>query len=72
MRARAKARHLVLTADQAYGTQEVRARLAHWLDAHPDFTPAYDGPARAEWESALGHASESAPEHTNSAARTPE
>ncbi|WP_329191582.1 NAD(P)/FAD-dependent oxidoreductase [Streptomyces sp. NBC_01435] len=72
MRARAKARHLVLTADQAYSTKEVRARLAHWLDAHPDFTPAYDGPARAEWESTLEPPSESAPEHTNSAVRTPE
>ncbi|MFD7618315.1 NAD(P)/FAD-dependent oxidoreductase [Streptomyces sp. NPDC059802] len=55
MRARAKVRHLVLTADQAYGTEEVRARLAHWLGEHPDFTPAFDGPARAEWESAMGH-----------------
>jgi hypothetical protein len=56
MRARAKARHLVLTADQAYGTEEVRARLAHWLGEHPDFTPAFDGPARSEWESATGPA----------------
>ncbi|MGW0961799.1 NAD(P)/FAD-dependent oxidoreductase [Streptomyces gelaticus] len=63
MRARAKVRHLVLTADQAYGTEEVRARLAHWLDEHPDFTPAFDGPARAEWESATRSA-----DHT---ARTP-
>ncbi|MGY3061106.1 2-polyprenyl-6-methoxyphenol hydroxylase-like FAD-dependent oxidoreductase [Streptomyces sp. TE3672] len=54
MRARAKVRHLQLTADQAYGTEEVRARLAHWLDQHPDFAPRFDGPDRAEWESAIG------------------
>lgn len=54
MRARAKVRHLLLTADQAYGTEEVRARLANWLDQHPDFTPRFDGPGRAEWESAVG------------------
>lgn len=59
MRARAKVRHLVLTADQAYGTEEVRARLAHWLDRHPDFTPSFDGPTRAEWEAATAH-----PDHT--------
>lgn len=56
MRARAKVRHLLLTADQAYGTEEVRARLAHWLDQHPDFTPRFEGPSRAEWESAAGYA----------------
>ncbi|MEV8456331.1 FAD-dependent oxidoreductase [Streptomyces sp. NPDC052095] len=50
MRARAQVRHLVLTADQAYGTEEVRARLAHWLDQHPGFTPSFDGPTRTEWE----------------------
>ncbi|MET9658829.1 FAD-dependent oxidoreductase [Streptomyces sp. NPDC006510] len=56
MRARAKVRHLLLTAGQAYGTEEVRARLTHWLGEHPDFTPRFDGPTRAEWESATGHA----------------
>ncbi|WP_326769727.1 FAD-dependent oxidoreductase [Streptomyces sp. NBC_01591] len=56
MRARAKVRHLLLTADQAYSTEEVRARLAHWLDEHPDFVPRFDGPGRAEWESATGQA----------------
>ncbi|WP_405700168.1 FAD-dependent oxidoreductase [Streptomyces sp. NBC_01383] len=53
MRARARIRHLVLPADQAYGTEEVRARLACWLADHPDFTPGFDGPAREEWESAV-------------------
>ncbi|MEL5960949.1 FAD-dependent oxidoreductase [Streptomyces sp. CLV115] len=56
MRARAKVRHLLLTADQAYGTEEVRARLARWLDQHPDFAPRFEGPSRAEWESAAGYA----------------
>ncbi|MFF2009547.1 NAD(P)/FAD-dependent oxidoreductase [Streptomyces sp. NPDC058195] len=59
MRARAKVRHLVLTADQAYGTEEVRSRLAHWLDQHPDFTPSFDGPARAAWEAVTAR-----PSHT--------
>lgn len=54
MRARARIRHLVQPADQAYGTAEVRARVASWLAEHPDFTPGYDGPAREEWESAVG------------------
>lgn len=54
MRARARIRHLVQPADQAYGTAEVRARVASWLAEHPDFTPGYDGPAREVWESAVG------------------
>ncbi|WP_405404434.1 NAD(P)/FAD-dependent oxidoreductase [Streptomyces sp. NBC_01104] len=53
MRARARIRHLVQPADEAYGTEEVRARLACWLAEHPDFTPVFDGPAREEWESAV-------------------
>lgn len=53
MRARARVRHLVETADRAYGTEEVRARLAVWLADHPDFTPGTDGPGRDEWESAV-------------------
>lgn len=63
MRARAKVRHLQLTAEQAYGTEEVRARLAHWLGQHPDFAPLFDGPDRAEWESAIGR-TENAAERT--------
>ncbi|WP_326659554.1 hypothetical protein [Streptomyces sp. NBC_00385] len=53
MRARARIRHLVQPADQAYGTAEVRARVASWPAEHPDFAPGYDGPAREEWESAM-------------------
>ncbi|WP_329614861.1 FAD-dependent oxidoreductase [Streptomyces brevispora] len=53
MRAQARIRHLVLPADQAYGTEEVRARLARWMADHPDFTPGFDGPAREDWESAV-------------------
>ncbi|MDX6331672.1 MAG: hypothetical protein QOI83_4055 [Streptomycetaceae bacterium] len=51
MRARAQVRHLVMTADQAYGTEEVRTHLARRLDGHPEFTPTLDGPSRDEWES---------------------
>ncbi|MCX4676431.1 FAD-dependent oxidoreductase [Streptomyces sp. NBC_01433] len=54
MRARAQVRHLVLTEEQAYGTEEVRAHLARWLEEHPHFTPSFDGPGRTEWESAAG------------------
>ncbi|MFE7303923.1 hypothetical protein ACFU8A_04895, partial [Streptomyces sp. NPDC057546] len=69
MRARAKVRHLQLTADQAYGTEEVRARLAHWLGQHPDFAPRFDGPDRAEWESVIGR-TENAAEQTEDIDRT--
>ncbi|MGY3680631.1 NAD(P)/FAD-dependent oxidoreductase [Streptomyces sp. TE33382] len=54
MRARAQVRHLVLTEEQAYGTEEVRAHVARWLERHPDFVPGFDGPEREEWESAAG------------------
>ncbi|MEU5656668.1 hypothetical protein ABZ802_13735 [Streptomyces sp. NPDC047737] len=37
-------RHLLLTDDQAYGTDEVRACLAHWREEHPDFAPEFEGP----------------------------
>ncbi|MFJ6466384.1 NAD(P)/FAD-dependent oxidoreductase [Streptomyces sp. NPDC091387] len=55
MRARSRIRHLVQPAEQAYGTEEVRARLACWLADHPDFAPGFDGPTRQEWESAVRH-----------------
>lgn len=50
MRARAQVRHLVLPADQAYGTAEVRSRVASWLDANPGFRPPQEGPDRVHWE----------------------
>ncbi|GAA2773030.1 hypothetical protein GCM10019017_16340 [Streptomyces showdoensis] len=49
MRARAQVRHLLLTADEAYGTEEVQRHLTAWLDARPEFTPGDDGPTREEW-----------------------
>ncbi|WP_327064728.1 FAD-dependent oxidoreductase [Kitasatospora sp. NBC_01302] len=50
MRARAKVRHLLQTAEEAYGTDEVDRHVTAWLAAHPDFVPRYDGPTREEWE----------------------
>ncbi|MFF4975919.1 FAD-dependent oxidoreductase [Streptomyces sp. NPDC001083] len=50
MRARAQVRHLLLPAQDAYGTDEVDRHVTAWLDAHPDFTPGHDGPTRDEWE----------------------
>jgi 2-polyprenyl-6-methoxyphenol hydroxylase-like FAD-dependent oxidoreductase len=44
-------------AVQAYGTEEVRTRVARWLDDHPDFVSAFDGP-RDEWESIAGRAAQ--------------
>ncbi|MFJ4190192.1 FAD-dependent oxidoreductase [Kitasatospora sp. NPDC089509] len=53
MRARAHVRHLVHSADHAYGTEEVDRHLTAWLAAHPDFTPAPDGPTRAQWDALI-------------------
>lgn len=51
MRARAQARHLLRTADEAYGTEEVERHVTAWPAARPEFTPQSDGPARDQWES---------------------
>ncbi|MFE6105021.1 FAD-dependent oxidoreductase [Streptomyces laurentii] len=53
MRARAQARHLVLPAEDAYGTDEVERHLTAWLAARPDFEPRYDGPTRDQWDALL-------------------
>ncbi|MER7708776.1 FAD-dependent oxidoreductase [Kitasatospora sp. NPDC097605] len=53
MRARAQVRHLLLTPDAAYGTDEIDRHLATWLAAHPDFTPHHDGPTRPQWATLL-------------------
>ncbi|MEU3777207.1 FAD-dependent oxidoreductase [Streptomyces sp. NPDC032472] len=53
MRARAQVRHLVRTADEAYGTDEVDRHVSAWLAARPDFSPRYDGPTRDQWEETL-------------------
>lgn len=49
MRAQAQVRHMLRTPDEAYGTEEVRGRIAAWLADRPGFTPSYDGPTREEW-----------------------
>ncbi|MFD3676228.1 FAD-dependent oxidoreductase [Streptomyces sp. NPDC058613] len=53
MRARAEVRHLVRPAHEAYGTDEVDRHVTAWLDAHPDFSPAHDGPTRDQWDALL-------------------
>ncbi|MEV6973752.1 NAD(P)-binding protein [Kitasatospora sp. NPDC093806] len=50
MRARARVRHLLQPAAEAYATEEVDAAVTRWLAAHPDFTPGHDGPTREQWE----------------------
>ncbi|GAA3374805.1 NAD(P)-binding protein [Streptomyces racemochromogenes] len=54
MRARARVRHLAEPPERAYADPEVRARVARWLAARPDWTPNAVGPARAEWEELTG------------------
>ncbi|MFE5207768.1 FAD-dependent oxidoreductase [Streptomyces sp. NPDC056600] len=53
MRARAQVRHLLRTADDAYGCEEVREHVTAWLADRPGFTPGYEGPSRARWEALL-------------------
>lgn len=50
MRARARVRHLAEPPERAYADPGVRARVARWLAARPDWTPNAVGPDRAEWE----------------------
>lgn len=50
MRARARVRHLADMPERAYADPEVRARVARWLAARPDYEPNATGPDRAEWE----------------------
>ncbi len=53
MRARAQVRHLLRTAEDAYGTEEVDRQVTAWLAAHPDFVPTHDGPTREQWEALI-------------------
>ncbi|MEU3985319.1 FAD-dependent oxidoreductase [Streptomyces sp. NPDC026672] len=53
MRARAQVRHLLRSADEAYGTDEVDRHVTAWLAARPDFTPAHDGPTRDQWDALI-------------------
>ncbi|GAA2779863.1 FAD-dependent oxidoreductase [Kitasatospora sp. CM 4170] len=50
MRARARVRHLVQPADEAYGSEEVDRHVTAWLAARPDFSPTHDGPTREQWD----------------------
>ncbi|OEJ35055.1 NAD(P)/FAD-dependent oxidoreductase [Streptomyces subrutilus] len=50
MRARARVRHLVKPAHEAYGTDEVDRHVTAWLAARPAFTPEHDGPTRDQWD----------------------
>ncbi|MCG6498484.1 NAD(P)/FAD-dependent oxidoreductase [Kitasatospora sp. A2-31] len=50
MRARARVRHLLQPADEAYGTEEVDRHVTAWLAARPDFAPTHDGPTREQWD----------------------
>ncbi len=50
MRARARVRHLAAFPAEAYGAPEIRARVAAWLAAHPDYVPSGVSPDRREWE----------------------
>ncbi|MFD3694753.1 NAD(P)/FAD-dependent oxidoreductase [Streptomyces sp. NPDC058646] len=50
MRARARVRHLAEPPERAYADPEVRARVARWLAARPEYAPNAVGPDRAEWE----------------------
>ncbi|MFD7263777.1 NAD(P)/FAD-dependent oxidoreductase [Streptomyces sp. NPDC059874] len=50
MRARARVRHLAEPPERAYADPEIRARVARWLEARPDYAPRPAGPDRGEWE----------------------
>ncbi|WP_030210943.1 NAD(P)-binding protein [Streptomyces sp. NRRL S-87] len=50
MRARARVRHLAETPARAYAAPDVKARVARWLAARPDYVPNAAGPDRATWE----------------------
>jgi 2-polyprenyl-6-methoxyphenol hydroxylase-like FAD-dependent oxidoreductase len=54
MRAKAQVRHLVLAPEVAFGTDEVRAHVASWLEAHPKFPSMPDGPSREDWIAITG------------------
>ena len=54
MRAKAQVRHLVLAPEVAFGTDEVRAHVARWLEAHPKFPSMPPGPSRDDWLAITG------------------
>lgn len=50
MRARARVRHLADPPVRTYPDPEIRARVARWLAARPDYVPNSGGPSRAQRE----------------------
>ncbi|MCB5180736.1 NAD(P)/FAD-dependent oxidoreductase [Streptomyces antimicrobicus] len=54
MRARARVRHLAEAPERAYADPVVRARVAQWLAARPDYVPGAAGPDRETWEKVTG------------------
>jgi hypothetical protein len=54
MRAKAQVRHLALSPREAFGTDEVRAHVAQWLERHPEFPSMPPGPSRADWIAITG------------------
>lgn len=57
MRAKAQVRHLVLSPEEAFGTDEVRTHVAQWLQKHPEFPSMPPGPSRADWLAITGEPS---------------
>lgn len=53
MRARARVRHLMEQAHEAYADPEFRARITRWRSSHPRAEDNFDGPARTTWQSIL-------------------
>ncbi|MFI6277875.1 FAD-dependent oxidoreductase [Streptomyces sp. NPDC050988] len=53
MRARARVRHLMEHAHEAYAEPAIRARLTRWRSSHPRAADIFDGPARNTWQSIL-------------------
>jgi 2-polyprenyl-6-methoxyphenol hydroxylase-like FAD-dependent oxidoreductase len=54
MRARARVRHLMGHADEAYAEPGIRAKLARWRSLHPRHHDICDGPERITWTSIVG------------------
>ncbi|MFD7866030.1 FAD-dependent oxidoreductase [Streptomyces sp. NPDC059783] len=53
LRARARVRHLMTHAQEAYGEPGIRATLRRWISAHPHADDIFDGPNRTTWQSLI-------------------
>ncbi|MEV8333892.1 FAD-dependent oxidoreductase [Streptomyces niveus] len=51
LRARARVRHLMCRAEEAYAEPGVQAALARWRSSHPRPDDVFDGPTRTTWQS---------------------